>query len=547
MKKYARHFGSATPQFQRIPGSEQVQNKAGGWAFPVTDETLLERFLIMGTAENTYYATARELTRQAATCIDRLLEDGKGAYVVAQIADISRSGRAPKNDPAIFALAMAIKLGDVETRRAAAMALPAVARTATHFYQFLEAVKTFAKVKAVTDKGEPILATGWGRVMKRAVQNWLDAYPDERLAYQWVKYRQRDGWTARDVLRKVKPKAEGRRNDLYRWAVGKHEMPADMDRQPPEIVEAFRAVQNAETWQEVNALIRTYNLPWEAIPSKWAKNLDVQDQLFQTMPIGATIRQLGRLTNIGLLKPGSDATKLAVDRITNEALLKRGRIHPMALYVAEETYTVGRGIRGHLAWTPVPEIVGALGYAYFRSFGDIEPSGKNIVIGVDVSGSMGHGGVMGLSSFLTHEAAFASALTLSRIEPNSVVTMFDTTCRMVRMPASIETLRQLKEYARGALNHHGGTDCAAPIVWAHQNVHDVDAFVIFTDHETWRGSIHPVEAVWQYRKKWNRPAKLVTQAFVPHGTSIGAYDDAAYLDVAGMDEAAPSIITDFLR
>ena len=44
------------------------------------------------------------------------------------IVEISKGGNAPKNDPALFALAAAISLGDRDTRVAAGKALPDVAR-----------------------------------------------------------------------------------------------------------------------------------------------------------------------------------------------------------------------------------------------------------------------------------------------------------------------------------------------------------------------------------------------------------------------------------
>lgn len=531
-QRYGRHFGTITPQFQRIPESEQIRNRAGGWAFPVTDEVQATRFLVMGSSESTYYASARELTREAATCIDRLLESGKGPWLVGEIVSISESGRAPKNDPAILALAMCLKLGDLTTKRMAAEFMPRVCRTATHMAQFAEAVKLFSK------------GTGWSRVTKRAFTNWLDSKTTDQLAYQMVKYRQREGWTMRDVLRKAKPHPTSMdRETVYGWAAGK----GSGVRAHPAILDAFEAAQKATTATELVRLIRDHNLPWEAVPSQWARDLNVQDALFQTMPITATIRQLGRLTDIGLLAPTSAATRLAIKRITDLHLLRRGRVHPMSLYIAEEVYAVGRGIRGHSSWTPVPALVEALGQAYFMATDLQQPTNKNIVVGVDISQSMSHGGVMGLPSFMLHEAALMSAALILRNEPNTRGVLFDTKPREFNL-RGIETLRELKVHARQLINNGGGTDCSVPIVYAHQHWPDVDAFVIFTDHETWRGNIHPVEANWQYRQKWGRPTKLITQAFVPHSYGIAPTegDDALFLDIAGLDEAGPQIISEFL-
>jgi 60 kDa SS-A/Ro ribonucleoprotein len=115
--KYVRHFSTrATPQCEPIPVSAQVPNSAGGYAYPVDDWTRLDRFLILGSEGGSYYAGERELTRENAEAVLRCIKED-GLTAVARIREISHSGRAPRNDPAVFALAMAAKLGDEPTRR----------------------------------------------------------------------------------------------------------------------------------------------------------------------------------------------------------------------------------------------------------------------------------------------------------------------------------------------------------------------------------------------------------------------------------------------
>ncbi len=123
---------------------------------------------------------------------------------VARIVAVSEGGRAPKNDPALFALALAAAAEDLATRRAALAALPRVARTGTHLFQFAAFVEG---------------ARGWGRALRRAVGAWYAEQPTERLAYQLVKYRQRGGWSHRDLLRLAHPEtADPARAALFDWA-----------------------------------------------------------------------------------------------------------------------------------------------------------------------------------------------------------------------------------------------------------------------------------------------------------------------------------------
>ncbi|MEO6526614.1 MAG: TROVE domain-containing protein, partial [Gemmatimonadaceae bacterium] len=103
-----------TPQAEQIPFSTQIPNSAGGYAWPVDHWTRLDRFLVLGSEGGTYYIGERPLTRENAAAVTACLAED-GARVVRRTVEISESGRAPKNDPALFVLAMAAGLGDDAT------------------------------------------------------------------------------------------------------------------------------------------------------------------------------------------------------------------------------------------------------------------------------------------------------------------------------------------------------------------------------------------------------------------------------------------------
>ena len=130
---------------------------------------------MLGSEGGSYYASEWTLTRENAKAVEQCVrEDGPRA--VAEIVRVSTEGRAPKNDPALYALALAAGVGDNATRQAALAALPQVARTGTHLFQFARFVEGFR---------------GWGRSLRRAVGRWYADKPVDALAYQAVKYRQR--------------------------------------------------------------------------------------------------------------------------------------------------------------------------------------------------------------------------------------------------------------------------------------------------------------------------------------------------------------------
>ena len=111
---YAKLFNRrVTPQSRSIPGSIQVANSAGGYSWQVDDWTRFDRFLILGAEGGTYYIGERELVKQNHDAIVRCIKVD-GVRAVKRIVEISDSGRAPKNDSAVFALALVAAHGSPE-------------------------------------------------------------------------------------------------------------------------------------------------------------------------------------------------------------------------------------------------------------------------------------------------------------------------------------------------------------------------------------------------------------------------------------------------
>jgi 60 kDa SS-A/Ro ribonucleoprotein len=518
-----------TPQGQPIPGSAQEQNSAGGYAWAVTDWTRLTRFLILGSEGGSYYASERKLTRENAEAVRRCIE-ADGPRVVREIAAVSDAGRAPKNDPALFALAMCAGLGDAVTRRAALEALPKVARIGTHLFHFAEYVEGFR---------------GWGRGLRQAIADWYNRMPDEALAGQLIKYRQRDGWSHRDLLRLAHPKTEdATRNALYRWAVDGWEGVGE-EPHPDQVLRliwAFERAQRSERAEEVARLVREYALPMEAVPGE-KRSREVWEALLPHAGLTFLIRNLGNLSKAGLLRKGDwETTRFVTDRLTDRTALKRGRIHPIQILSALTTYQQGRGMRGDGQWEVVPEVVDALDQAFHLAFGNVEPTGKRWVLALDVSGSMASGMVAGVPGLTPRVGSAAMAMITYRVEPAVSLVAFQHTM----VPIDLSRQQRLDGVVRAISNlPFGATDCAQPMLWAMQNRVEADTFVVYTDSETWSGAIHPVQALREYRQKFGIPARLVVVGMVANRFSIADPDDAGMLDVVGFDASAPEVIRQF--
>ena len=239
------------------------------------------------------------------------------------------------------------------------------------------------------------------------------------------------------------------------------------------------------------------------------------------------------------------------------------RIHPIHVLSALLIYQNGGGYRGKLTWDTVPHVVDALDGAFYDSFKFVEPTGKRILIGLDVSGSMTMHPVNGLPFLDARMASAAMCMTTARTEANWHVMAFTSEF----VPVSISPRQRLDDVVRTTSGlRFGATDCAMPMAWAHDNKVEVDAFVIYTDNETWYGTVHPCQALDKYRQATGIPAKLIVNAMTAtefsiarregrgYGTiyrgtpnAIADPNDAGMLDVAGLDSAAPKVMSDFIR
>jgi 60 kDa SS-A/Ro ribonucleoprotein len=544
-----RHGTRRLPQWFPLRG--QVRNSAGGNAWDVGIWERLRRFLILGTEGGSYYASEWTLTREAAGAVDACIqEDGRRA--VAEIVRISTEGRAPKNDPALFALAMAAGAEDVETRRAALEALPQIARTGTHLFQFAVLVEGFR---------------GWGRALRRAVGRWYAERTVDELAYQAVKYRQRAGVTHRDLLRLAHPAARAGAGNptlevtdeharLFEWIVRGGETDG-----LPALVEGFARAQEETSAAAVAELVREYRLPREALQPNHLASPDVWEALLEEMPMTALIRNLATMTRVGVVAPGSDATATVIARLGDADRIRRARVHPIALLAALRTYAAGHGARGHGAWTPVREVVDALDAAFYTAFGNVEPTGKRLLLALDVSGSMTWGQVAGIPGLTPRDASAALALVTAATEDRYEVLGFFAGKRGWKVgthrigwgedgltPLPISPRQRLDDAVKAVSDlPFGGTDCALPMRYAQARGREIDTFVIYTDSETWAGDIHPAQALRDYREASGIDARLVVVGMVSNGFSIADPADPGMLDVVGFDTATPQLISDFAR
>lgn len=536
---------------------EQIKNAAGGYTFAVSDLDQIKRFLILGS-EATYYQPGAEVTDENTATLRKVLATQEGAHAVVDlIVEVSTQGRAAKQDYAIFALALASDPNTSADTGYALSKLPAVARTATTLIQFV---------------GFALQFRGWGRALKRAVAEWYTDKGADKAAFQAVKYRQRDGWTHRDLFRVSHPTTV----DPAFQALGNYILKDEVGDLTPEIVKGFVLAQAPDA--DYVALIEQYRLTWEMLPTQALNDADVWRALIDngSLPLGALLRQLPKLTRLGLFEKLKDGSRLGVvvKRLTDAEEIERARIHPIAVLIALRTYAEGRSQRGDSTWDPSREVIDALDKAFYLAFKNVVPSGKKFLIGLDVSSSMGskfrdaRGNVSTLSS---RDISAALALVTVATEPETHVIGF-TGGRsgysygygrgnafpkggsgrlgnsVSNLDSAVDPNRRLDDVISQISGlPFGSTDCSLPMLYALENGLRPDVFLVITDNETWAGEMQPHEALEKYRRETGIDAKLIVLATSPTRSTITDPNDVNSLDIVGFDSAAPSVVSAFAR
>lgn len=531
-----KHINPAKKTQTQPLNKDQVMNDAGGYVYDINDFEKLKRFLILGSEGGTYYVSEQQLVDRNLSSIDRcIIQDG--VKTVRLATEISIAGRAPKNDQAILVLAKASVSGDASTRRAAYNALPLVCRIGTHLYQFLEFRKHFDG--------------GWGNLTVRGVGNWFIDKDVDKLALQVAKYKQREGWSARDALRLSHPKTDDlSKNAILKWVVSQGEY---NEKDLPVFLQACNEIKTATIPKAVK-LILANKLPREVIPTEMLKEKKIWEALVENMPMTAMIRNLGKMSSIGILEPNSNYLMKVCDQLTNEETLKNARVHPINLLIALLTYKQGHGVKGALTWSPSAAVKGALEDAFYMSFGTVEPTGKRTFIALDISGSMSTP-VNGNRLLSACMASTAMAMVTTRVEKHKSFIRgfagsggyYDSGTTYLR-DLGITKNDSLEVAMKKTRNQNfGRTDCALPMIDAAKEKIPVDTFVVYTDNETYQGNKHASVALKEYRQKMGIDAKLIVCATSSTGFTIADPNDKNSLDICGFDAATPQIISEFAK
>ena len=310
-------------------------------------------------------------------------------------------------------------------------------------------------------------------------------------------------------------------------------------------------------------MINDYNLPREVLPTSALTDPRVWEAMLPSMGMTAVFRNLRNMIKIGYISQGSDALRDVIAKISDEEALRRGRIHPAQVFLALKGINphFGRdqsrssGIRygkpDDTQFVAPQALERALEDVFYKTFENVEPTGKNILVALDVSASMDQPVSTGLGTAMEWSALMAMVTVRSELYADTFAFSQGFTELPIRANDSLSAvIRKISGLP------FQGTDCGLPMKWARENKRDYDAFLVYTDSETWAGKRSPMQELRDYRKNsrnksrkksHSHEAKLGVIAMVSSSFSIADPNDKHTMDVVGMDTTVPAVLSDFIR
>lgn len=505
---------------------KQVLNNDGGYVFKSSDLMRVERFLKLGVEGGTFYQTQADLLNQNSKVVLSMIKGGRGIEVLNLTKEVSSKGLARKNDYAIYTLALLLTAGNTEVKTLAVQSVNEICRTGTHIFTLAQYLKDLR---------------GWGTIVKKTFKKWYLGKTESDLAYQVIKYQQRNKWSHKDLLRLNHIKAP---NDIFGQIFAyiiKGEIPKS---DVLNIIQGFELAKVVTTESDIISLIEKYHLSREMIPTHLLNKPSVIKAMLPFSGITAIVRSLASWTACGFIDEYKPENIIEIENVlTNKDVIKKSKIHPLQLLDAIATYSSGRGLKGNLTWKANHRIIHALEVAFELSFDNVEPTGKKIYVACDVSPSMTSDMNGSHLSCMLVEAMFVKLFI--KTERNTIVKGFTSNIQNLNISPNMSLSQVEREFHNISW---GGTDCSLPMIDTINNkIKDIDTFIIFTDNDT-NGGKHPYLKLEEYRKFSGNPkVKMIVCAMTSSGFTIANPDDNYMYDIVGFSPDLPITLNHILN
>jgi hypothetical protein len=314
------------------------------------------------------------------------------------------------------------------------------------------------------------------------------------------------------------------------------------------LVELSKTGEKKDATTAIAIMEQNKKIQREHLPTELLNTPQIWNTLLTGMGMTALVRNLGKLSQVGV---ASSRSQDIIKMLTDAKNVKDSKIHPLQVLVGMKTYSQGKGDLGSMTWPVNSYITTALSTTFRQAFGNITPTGKRFMIGLDVSGSMSMCMCAGAKNITPREGSVAMAMMTLHAEGAQNVHIYGFSNIFYNFNGKIRPEMTIQDAIKATDVPFGATDCALPMtealkMYTHNGV-GIDVFCVYTDSETYAPTVHPQVALEQYRKATGIDAKLIVVGMVANQLTIADPKDKNTLNLAGFDTSTPELISMFVR
>jgi 60 kDa SS-A/Ro ribonucleoprotein len=485
---------------QLLPVAD-TENEAGGSAYRLSPKARLVQYLMTGTLNGTFYASAEAQMSE----ILRLAEIVDAEFL-AKAAIYARRRGHMKDAPALIAAILTKKS-------------PLLAKTV--FAQVIDNARMLRNYVQILRSGQ-IGRKSLGTSPKRLVQRWLEQASDGQLLNASVGQQP----SLADIIKMVHPRPQDETREVfYGWLIGN----TVDEKKLPELVQAYQRFKRGEGDQPAVDFRLLAGLPLS--DEQWT-------EIARTAPWQMTRMNLNTFARHGVFGENEEIAETIAARLRNPDAVQRARAYPYQLLVAYANVADG-----------VPAVVKeAIQDALDVSLSNVPELAGKVWVLVDVSGSMSSpitGNRKGSSSAVRCiDVAGLIAAAVLRKNPLAGVIAFNTKAWSVTLNPRDSVVSNTAKIA-GFLN--GGTSIACAFNLLNEQLAVGDMVILISDNQSWVETQRSPTATmtsWEAFRVRNKAARLACIDLQPYG-SVQAAPREDILHVGGFSDAVFDLLASF--
>ena len=494
------------PQSAPIPGTAQVPNSAGGFAWAVDDWARLRRFLILGSEGGSYYASRVEADARERRGGRALPRAPTARARSREIVAVSDDGPRAEERPG------AVRAGDGGRRSA-------TRRRARRRSTRCRGCAAPARTCSSSRRSSRASAAGAARcgarsaLVRRRSRRRRARLPGGQVPPARGRVAPRPAAPGAPGGARQRGQPDARAVATSTRGCSSGSSAAARPTACRALVEGFARAQAARDAgarrrrSSASTACRARRCRAEHLTSP-----EVWEALLEDMPMTALDPQPGdddarRPARAGL---GTARRRSSRSSATRSGI-RQARVHPIAVLVALRTYAAGHGGAAGSSGRRSAQIVDALDAAFYTAFENVEPTGKRMLLALDVSGSMACGcgrrragpdAARCLGGAGAGDGGDRAALRDRRLLRRQAAAGRPARAALDCGDGRPDAAGDQPAAAPGRRRADGVATCRSAARTARCRCctrssaeREIDTFVVYTDRETWAGDVHPAQAL----------------------------------------------------